>query len=328
MKPLNRVKELRFVKASELTRNEANWRVHSSSQRKTMKAVFHKYGIADAMLAYERDGVLTLIDGHLRQELLDGDAEVPVLVVDVTDDEAQGILATHDSIGMMARIDDDAYNRLINSILGPEELEQFSALIRTVVVGKGKAFSDVPPLSDEDVEKEINKMLDGAQLDAKSFHSELIAFRVPGIIANELILVRQVIARIASEINADRWTKLGLGQDHDLSEAEEWYLIYHLAWFRFITRLAKGRRTYGISGNKPRKYLYQMFALPENEMEYLNKAIRKNIDARDVDAAELTQEESLLSPLVGCAYGNTLMKLLRLDDEEVEEEGGENNGDV
>ena len=32
---------------------------------------------------------LQLIDGHLRQELM-GDAEVPVLVVDVTEEEADG----------------------------------------------------------------------------------------------------------------------------------------------------------------------------------------------------------------------------------------------
>ncbi len=55
-------------------------------------------------LARETDAGLVLIDGHLRAEIAD-DQELPVLVLDVSAEEADKILATFDPLTGMAEED-------------------------------------------------------------------------------------------------------------------------------------------------------------------------------------------------------------------------------
>jgi ParB-like chromosome segregation protein Spo0J len=67
--------------------------------------VLAEVGFAGAELARELpDGSLELIDGHARAEIA-GDSPVPVLVLDVTEQEATKLLATYDPIGAMAEAD-------------------------------------------------------------------------------------------------------------------------------------------------------------------------------------------------------------------------------
>ena len=59
-------------------------------------------GFAGAALARElSDGTLEMIDGHLRAETAPG-AVIPVLVLDVNQEEADKLLATFDPLGGMA----------------------------------------------------------------------------------------------------------------------------------------------------------------------------------------------------------------------------------
>ena len=113
----DRVKELRRVPASSILPHPDNWRVHSDDQRSVLAGVLSEIGIANAVIAYEReeDGALMLIDGHLRQEELI-DALVPALILDVTDDEARMLLATLDPIAMMASQDAQAFDALLGAI--------------------------------------------------------------------------------------------------------------------------------------------------------------------------------------------------------------------
>lgn len=122
----NRVKELRFVKASELTPCADNWRLHPKKQRDLMKSVLQTIGYADALVAREtEDGKLTLIDGHLRADV-SSDVEVPVLVVDLNANEAKELLLVHDPIGAMAERDDEAVLRLLADFEATSEtLERF-----------------------------------------------------------------------------------------------------------------------------------------------------------------------------------------------------------
>lgn len=50
---------------------------------------------------------MQLIDGHLRQSLA-GDTPLPVLVLDVTEEEAEEILLTYDPIGSLAERNNEA----------------------------------------------------------------------------------------------------------------------------------------------------------------------------------------------------------------------------
>ncbi len=103
----DRIKELRRVRASELRPNPRNWRNHPAAQRDALRGVLAEVGYADALLARElEDGALELVDGHLRAETTP-DALVPVLVLDVSQEEADKILLTLDPLAALAGVDQD-----------------------------------------------------------------------------------------------------------------------------------------------------------------------------------------------------------------------------
>ena len=103
MSPIrDRVRELRRIPAAELLPNPRNWRLHPDRQRQTLRAVLSEIGYADALLARETaDGRLILIDGHLRAETTP-QTVVPVLVLDVTEQEADKLLAVLDPLTGLA----------------------------------------------------------------------------------------------------------------------------------------------------------------------------------------------------------------------------------
>jgi hypothetical protein len=81
-----------------------------------LRGVLAEVGIADACIAREMpDGSLMLLDGHLRTETLGGEL-VPVLVLDVNEEEADKILATLDPLAAMADMNTAKLNDLINSL--------------------------------------------------------------------------------------------------------------------------------------------------------------------------------------------------------------------
>ncbi len=119
----DRIKELRRVPADQLQPNPKNWRKHPEAQANALRGVLAEVGIASAVLARETpEGGLMLIDGHLRTETLHN-AEIPVLVLDVTEEEADKILATFDPLGAMAELDADALRALLEEVeTGSQEL--------------------------------------------------------------------------------------------------------------------------------------------------------------------------------------------------------------
>ena len=112
----NRIVGLETVPAGEIKEHPKNWRVHPEKQRSALLSALDTIGIADAVLAYhsERDGgALTLIDGHLRRDLL---GHIPVLVTDLTDEEADVLLASHDVLTTMAQRDEEMLGELLAGI--------------------------------------------------------------------------------------------------------------------------------------------------------------------------------------------------------------------
>ena len=105
-----------MVPASDLRPNPKNWRTHPQAQQDALRGVLAEVGLADACLARELpDGSLMLIDGHLRAETL-GDGEVPVLILDVNEAEADKILATLDPLAGMAGSDAKMFADLVSGI--------------------------------------------------------------------------------------------------------------------------------------------------------------------------------------------------------------------
>ena len=117
----NRIKELRYVKASELAPDPRNPRRHPAAQRAALQAMLVDVGIADAVIARETLTGLVLIDGHLRADL-DPDQILPVLVTDLDEAEAGKVLATLDPLAAMADVASGALARLIADSAPPIDL--------------------------------------------------------------------------------------------------------------------------------------------------------------------------------------------------------------
>lgn len=109
----DRVKELVYVPAGELVPNPKNWRTHPEPQKKALAGILEEVGYADALLARRLDdGRLMLVDGHLRAEI-SPDEEVPVLILDLTAEEADKLLAILDPLAGMAHSNAEAFEALL-----------------------------------------------------------------------------------------------------------------------------------------------------------------------------------------------------------------------
>ncbi len=112
----DRIREFRRIPARLLRPNPRNWRTHPRRQQNALRGVLAEIGYAGALLARElEDGSLELIDGHLRAETTP-DMEVPVLVLDVTADEANKLLALLDPLAAMAGTDERLLADLLEQV--------------------------------------------------------------------------------------------------------------------------------------------------------------------------------------------------------------------
>lgn len=123
MKIRDRIKSLRRVKASDLIANPRNWRTHPQEQQDALRGVLAEVGYADALLVREAPEGLVLIDGHLRAGL-DPEAKVPVLVLDVTAEEADKIMLTLDPLAAMAEADQQRLGELLHDVQVESEAVQ------------------------------------------------------------------------------------------------------------------------------------------------------------------------------------------------------------
>ena len=136
----DRIKELRKVRASELLPNPKNWRKHPDAQANALRGTLSEIGYADALVAYETPGGLMLIDGHLRAETTP-DQEVPVLVTDLTEDEADTLLATLDPLSAMARTDQNSLLELVSSL--NIQNDAVNLMLEAVLEGETQVLKDV-----------------------------------------------------------------------------------------------------------------------------------------------------------------------------------------
>jgi ParB-like chromosome segregation protein Spo0J len=138
MQVRDRIREFRRVRAESLRPHPRNWRTHPPAQQEALRGVLAEIGYADALLVRElADGALQLIDGHLRAELTP-DALVPVLVLDVTEEEALKLLVTLDPLAAQAESD----ARLLHGLL--EEVQTESAAVAELL----KSLAEANPLAD------------------------------------------------------------------------------------------------------------------------------------------------------------------------------------
>lgn len=115
MRNRDRIKSLVRVKAGDLLPSPKNWRVHTDEQRNVLQSLLAQVGLVDAVLVRETEHGLQLIDGHLRASL-DGEAMLPALILDVTDKEADLILATFDPVSALATADATKFAELVEHL--------------------------------------------------------------------------------------------------------------------------------------------------------------------------------------------------------------------
>lgn len=112
----DRIREFRRVQAKNLLPNPKNWRTHSNRQRDILQGVLAEIGYADALLARELpDKTLQLIDGHLRAETTPLQ-EVPVLILDLSEEEANKLLTVLDPISSLAGKNETLLKELIDNM--------------------------------------------------------------------------------------------------------------------------------------------------------------------------------------------------------------------
>jgi len=140
MRIRDRIRELRRVPAGQLRPNPKNWRTHPPAQRDALKGLLAELGYCDALLVRElEDGALELVDGHLRAEETP-DMEVPVLVLDVSAEEAEKLLLTLDPLASLAEADTDALTSLLASV--DTDSEAVRAMLAELAAGELTRFPE------------------------------------------------------------------------------------------------------------------------------------------------------------------------------------------
>ena len=130
-------------------------------------------GFAAALVAYElADGSLQLIDGHLRAELAP-EMTVPVLVLDVNDQEAERLLATLDPSAALAGTHAEKLAQLCAAI--EPSGEHTARLLAELQVPTGAAIDDLLP-PEREVAESFQVLVECASEDEqRELHARLSA---------------------------------------------------------------------------------------------------------------------------------------------------------
>jgi hypothetical protein len=141
----DRVREFRRVPARELLDNDGNPRRHPEAQRDALRGVLEQVGIAGALVAYHSErqaGKLTLIDGHLRRQ--DFDLDWPTLILDVSDAEADLLLATHDPPAALPEYDRAKLDALLQEVRAKSPA--VVGMLKDLAAEAGKGGKDKAPV--------------------------------------------------------------------------------------------------------------------------------------------------------------------------------------
>lgn len=118
----NRIVGFKAIPGADLEPHPDNWRTHPEQQQTALRASLTTLGITDALVVRKKPGKNSgyqILDGHCRKDLAP-EVEWPCLVLDLSDQEAQAMLATHDQITAMAETDGRALSDLIKALGGTE----------------------------------------------------------------------------------------------------------------------------------------------------------------------------------------------------------------
>ena len=132
--------------------NPRNWRIHPLNQQNALKGVLEEVGWVQQVIVNKRTG--NLVDGHLRCQLAarEGAKTIPVVYIDVSEEEEALVLATLDPIAAMAATDKAKLDELFADIQSENENVQ---KMLDEIAEKEKLEYGKKPL--DDVEPQIDK---------------------------------------------------------------------------------------------------------------------------------------------------------------------------
>ena len=99
----------------KLIAHEFNWRTHTTNQRHALASVLNEVGLVQSVVVNRTTG--RLVDGHLRVELAkaQGQPTIPVVYVELSEEEERIILTTLDPIAAMATADRQRLTELLKA---------------------------------------------------------------------------------------------------------------------------------------------------------------------------------------------------------------------
>lgn len=100
----------------QLMANPLNWRVHPKHQADALEGVLENVGWVQRVIVNQRTG--NLVDGHLRVQVAmrRNEATIPVLYVDLNEEEERLVLATLDPISGLAGTDQGLLDQVLQGI--------------------------------------------------------------------------------------------------------------------------------------------------------------------------------------------------------------------
>lgn len=122
--------------------NPKNWRLHPKEQLNALSSILEKVGWVQRIIVNKRTG--HLVDGHLRVALAckTKQKSVPVVYVDLSEQEEELVLATLDPIAAMAASDKAKLDELMRAVQSDDERVQ--AMI-SEIAEKNHIFADDSP---------------------------------------------------------------------------------------------------------------------------------------------------------------------------------------
>jgi len=157
----NRIVGHGVEKADQLLANPSNFRIHPENQQKALEGALQEIGWISQIIVNRTTG--HLIDGHLRVKLAlrQEEAEVPVMYVELTEEEEKLALATLDPLAALAAQDDAMLADLLSQINTDNEalkemLDEMAS--SSDIVMDGMTDADAVPETPEDPESERGKI--------------------------------------------------------------------------------------------------------------------------------------------------------------------------
>jgi ParB-like chromosome segregation protein Spo0J len=165
------------VAPAELVANPSNWRTHPKAQQDALAGVLSEVGWVQDVIVNKRSGYL--VDGHARVAVAAkrGEASVPVVYVDLSEEEEQKMLATLDPLAAMAGADTAALADLLTSVTSEDAAlaEMLADLGDQEIV---MAFQTTDAAYIENPIAERNEAVLGADPDAGSVERGLKPFMI------------------------------------------------------------------------------------------------------------------------------------------------------